>query len=330
MNNILVTGATGGLGRNAIEYLIKHGSQATATGRNSEKLAALASKGVTVRQADLTTSMLSELVEGKTAVWHCAALSSPWGKFQEFYSANLIASERLFHAAALSGVPTFVHISTPAVYFDYTHRYLVSEAWRAKKYANHYAATKALAESRLIELAQEHPGTRLVILRPRAIFGPHDQVLFPRLLGMLKKNSGLLYLPRAGRTVLDLSYTENVVHAMWLASKQPVPTCSIFNISNDAPISIAAALQSLVVDELGHPLRIKALPYALLAGMARGMEGIASLSGKEPQLTRYSLGTLAFDMTLDITKAKQLLGYVPQISMQKAFQRTAQWLRING
>ena len=330
MNGILVTGATGGLGRNAVDFLVARGQRVTATGRNPEKLAELVRLGISSHSADLAESPLGKLVSGKSAIWHCAALSSPWGTHAAFHAANVTASERLYMAAAAEGVPVFIHISTPALYFDFTHRQAIGEDFRPSRYVNHYAATKAIAESRLLELARKHRDTRLVILRPRAIFGPHDQALFPRLLRLLQKRDGVLHLPRGGKTVLDLTYVENVVHAMWLATQRSVASGSIFNITNDAPVSVAEALQALFVEEMGQTLQIKALPYPLMAGVAAAMEGLAHLNGKEPLLTRYSLGALAFDMTLDLTRAKELLGYAPTITMPEAFRRTAQWINSHG
>lgn len=331
MNNILVTGATGGLGSNAIDYLVSVGCIVTATGRNTGKLARVANaQNVIPIQADLSNSPLIDLVDGRTAIWHCAALSAPWGNYQDFYAANVIASERLFRAAADAGVPVFVHVSTPAIYFDFRHRYAVREDCVANSFACHYAATKAQAEQRLLSLAKEFPGTKLIIIRPRAIFGLHDQVLFPRLLQMLKKGQGTLFLPRNGRTVLDLTYAGNVAHAMWLATHAPVPSGSIYNITNDAPISIAAALQELVVNGLGHRMTIKRIPYPMLMATAHVLDRIASVTGREPLLTPYSLGVMSYDMTLDISRAKCELGYLPIISMPAAFEHTVKWLQKNG
>ena len=88
MNGILVTGATGGLGRNAVDFLVARGQRVTATGRNPDKLAELARLGISSHSADLAESPLGKLVSGKNAVWHCAALSSPWGPHAAFHAAN--------------------------------------------------------------------------------------------------------------------------------------------------------------------------------------------------------------------------------------------------
>jgi nucleoside-diphosphate-sugar epimerase len=170
-----------------------------------------------------------------------------------------------------------------------------------------------------------------VILRPRAIFGPHDQVLMPRLARVMAARGGRLPLPRGGTARIDVTYVDNVVHAMWLAtSTASLASGSVFNVSNQEPARLKDILQSLFVDALGQPLRIVALPYALMAALARGMELAARLTGREPALTAYSVGALGFDLTLDSTLARQQLGYRPVVSLAEGIRRTAQWMRDHG
>jgi Nucleoside-diphosphate-sugar epimerases len=134
MMKILVTGATSGLGRNAVEALQQRGVQVLALGRDRGVLNTIAQRGMQVCQADLAALTLEDaraLVQNMDAVWHCAALSSPWGAYQDFYQANVQASETLFKACAAEGVRRFVHISTPALYFDFTHRQNIRGGFQA-------------------------------------------------------------------------------------------------------------------------------------------------------------------------------------------------------
>jgi Nucleoside-diphosphate-sugar epimerases len=152
-------------------------------------------------------------------------------------------------------------------------------------------------------------------------------VLFPRLLKVIDPASGGLTLPRAGRTMLDLTYAANVVHAMWCATVADYPSGSVFNITNGEPVRVVDALEKLLVQELRRPLHVNGLPYPLLATLAWGMEQVARATKVEPRLTRYSLGALAFDMTLDITQARALLGYEPIVSLEQGIAHTARWLQ---
>ncbi len=331
--HILVTGATGGLGRNAVEFLLKNGLRVTATGRNQQIGAALSQLGAQFVACDLArvdALSLASLVKNVDAIWHCAALSSPWGGKAAFEASNISATEQLLTAAGEAGVQKFVHISTPAIYFDFEHHYNLTEDFCAAKPANEYARTKLLAEKKVMLAAAQFPNMHCVMLRPRAIFGPHDQVLIPRLQAIMQRKNGRLPLPRGGKTLIDMTYVENVVHAMWLASHAAnIPSASVYNISNGQPAQINNVLNKLFVGALKQKMQIVNVPYPLVAGLAACAELLAKISKKEPSLTRYSAGVMAFDMTLNIGHAKKLLGYTPIVNMDEGISRTAHWLKNN-
>lgn len=329
--NYLVTGATSGLGRNAAEWLLAAGHAVRASGRDLTAGAALAAGGAEFVPLDLALAAPAEcaaLLDGVDAVWHCAALSAPWGDPAAFRAANLEATQKLAAAAGERGLPRFVHVSTPSIYFDFQHRHAVSEDFRATRFANAYAASKYAAEQAIRELAARHPATRYTMLRPRALFGPHDRVILPRLLRQIERDGGVLRLPRGGVAVLDLTYVGNVVHALQLATTQPqLPAAAVYNITNHEPGRLIDLLERLLNEEMGLAYRLQALPYPLLHGVAAGMEALARLSGREPPLTRYSVGAVNFDMTLDNRRAIDELGYRPPIALAEGIRRTAAWLR---
>ncbi|MFT3735406.1 MAG: NAD(P)-dependent oxidoreductase [Rhodocyclaceae bacterium] len=327
---ILVTGATGGLGRNAVECLHEQGVNVRATGRNVAVGKQLTKAGIRFIPMDLAEASdddMAGLVHEVDAVWHCAALSAPWGSRQQFESCNVRATAHLLRACGAAGTGRFIHVSTPAIYFDYTHRLQIEESFRARRPANEYVRTKALAEALVQGSGESFPGMWTAIIRPRAIFGPHDQVLIPRLNRVIESRNGRLPLPRGGNAVIDMTYVENVVHAMWLATNSTdVPTGLAFNITNDEPARIATVLESLFVEQLGRTMDIIDVPYPVADLAARFMQGASLLTRKEPALTRYSAGVLAYDMTLSIRRARDLLGYIPPVSMHEGIRRTAAWM----
>ena len=82
-----------------------------------------------------------------------------------------------------------------------------------------------------------------------------------------------------------------------------------------------------MIDQLD--LSIKAKPISKKTGLvvATIMEFVAKITGKEPTLTKYSIGTLANSLTLDITKAKEKLGYTPVISVRDAIDEFVNWYK---
>ena len=328
---VLVTGATSGLGRNAALWLRQEGYAVVGVGRDKAAGAALAQQGIGFVACDLATaeaSQLDTLMQSVDWVWHCAALSSPWGGRADFMAANVVATEKLARAAGLAKVQRFVHISTPSLYFDFQSRLQIPETFIAARFANAYAETKFMAEGSIQRAQQQYPATRFTLLRPRGIFGPHDRVIVPRLQEQLARFNGVLKLPRGGQACVDLTFVLNVVHAMHLASTQSaLPPAAVYNISNQEPMMLRDVIEALFVKALGRNVRIQAVPYPLLYAVATGMEATASLTHKEPMLTRYSVGALSFDMTLCSQKAQQELGYYPRYTMQQAITLTAEWLQ---
>lgn len=331
---VLLTGATSGLGRNAASWMLEQGWQVRAVGRNAQAGAELQRLGAEFVPQDLGRASPDDglrLVAGCDAVWHCAARSAPWGAAADFHRDNVLATQTLAHAAGQQGVPRFVHISTPAVYFDFQHHRHLPESYRARRFANHYARSKWQAEQVIAAAVQQHPRTCWTVLRPRALYGPHDRVILPRLLQQLDRRRGILRLPRGGTPLCDLSFVLNVVHAMALATTQPgLPSGATFNISDQHPRPLAEMLLPLLHQLLGAPPHIRALPYPLLYGVATLLEGMAALTGTEPRLTRYSVGAVSFDMTLDPHQAQTVLGYRPVFTPEQGTARTADWLRQQG
>jgi nucleoside-diphosphate-sugar epimerase len=327
MTRVLITGATGGLGQNAVCRALTDGWRVTATGRRGDVLNALAAQGAKTYQADLVTlpeRVLVELMDLHDVVWHCAALASPWGPREAFIEANVDMPARLFEAAARAGVSRFVHISSPSLYFDYTDRRDIPESHRASHFASHYAESKALGEDQLQELARAYPRVRLIILRPRLIFGPHDQVLFPRVLELLERTGGRLVLPDGGSADIDMVYVENVVEAMVLASRAQVDSGSVFNISNAKTVQLREAIRQFV-EAMGQKVSILPVPYPILRGAAFVAEHLADLFGSEPVLTQHIVGGMGHAMTLDISAATEKLGYKPVVSLEEGLRRTAHW-----
>ncbi|WP_168122856.1 SDR family NAD(P)-dependent oxidoreductase [Paenibacillus sp. HB172176] len=330
MTNALVTGATGFLGRHMCMRLSELGWNVTGMGRNEEVGAELQARGIRFLRGDLREeSAVDRACARQEAVFHCGALSSPWGTYRQFKSVNVGGTTNVVACARKQGVKRLIHISTPSIYFDYRARLGIRESDPLPaRGANAYAATKLLAEKVVMQGFAD--GLPALILRPRAIFGPLDSTLFPRLMRV--NDSRGIPMFGGGSAMLDLTYVDNVVDAMLLGWEAPEEALGqAYNITNGEPIPLMKALEMLYA-LLGTPLRTKRLPYSVVYGLAAFMElshRMLPMLG-EPPFTRYSIAVLAKSQTLDLTLAREKLGYKPRIGLREGFLQFAEWWKSQG
>jgi nucleoside-diphosphate-sugar epimerase len=179
----------------------------------------------------------------------------------------------------------------------------------------HYAATKLMAEAIVDEAHRS--GLPSIMLRPRAIFGPGETTIFPRLIGALAKGR----LPRLGdgKNRVDLTHIDNAVQAVELAIVAPERALGrAYNITNGEPVLFWDVIARLC-DTLSLPPPKRALSQRTALWIARSLELGHHLLGRdrEPLLTRFGAEMLTRTMTLDITRARRELGYAPRVSMEQ-------------
>jgi nucleoside-diphosphate-sugar epimerase len=322
---ILVTGATGFLGGAVATRLHAAGDAVTATGRNAAAGEALRARGVRFEPADLADEAAVErLCADHTHVVHCAALSSPWGPYEAFRRANVLATRHVAEAARKSGA-RLVHISTPSIYVERRDLYDVREDAPLPAPINHYAATKRLAED---EVDRAHAaGLPVVTLRPQAILGPGDGTLMPRILRLAARGS----VPVIGDGSVELAVTgvDNVVDAVEAALVAPPSTWGRkYNVTDGETVRLVDVLRQ-ALDRLGVPCRFRHVHRGLAWTLAGAIEAAwrVSRARREPPLTRYSVCVLGYSRTLDITAARRDLGYRPRVSLDETLARFADWWR---
>ena len=322
---ILVTGGTGFLGKYSCFFLLKQGYQVGALGRNAKIGEQLKRAGITFHQLDLSDyQQLEQIVSQYDIVVHCAALSSSWGRYRDFYNSNYLATKNICNACIANNIQRLIHISSPSIYFQLKTRLAIKESDPLpKKMVNHYANSKLLAEQQVDQSHQQ--GLFTVTLRPQAIFGPEDPAIIPRLIKANKRLGIPIF--NQGETKIDITYVANVAEAIRLAIIAP-HCCNgkKYNISNNQPINLAPFLKRLF-KKMNTPFRQIQIPYPIAINLARLLELSHRLfaPNKEPALSKYSVGVLAFSRTLDISKAQQDLNYHPIVSMEQGVDNFCQW-----
>ncbi|MBL7814240.1 MAG: NAD-dependent epimerase/dehydratase family protein [Saprospiraceae bacterium] len=318
---ILITGATGFIGGRMLEAFIeKYGADAVVgTGRNPSVIAAWQQKGVTIVGGDLSDAAFVASVFQQfpiKTVIHVAAKSSPWGSYESFYQSNVVATRHLLEQAQTHGVTRLVYISTPSIYFNYTNRFNVKEDEPIDyPFVNHYTSTKYEAEL-LVRAYAKHFFT--VIFRPRALVGRGDTVIIPRVLHAY--HTQRLRIVGDGKNMADFTSVANLCHAAMLAMEAGEP-CNgqIFNITDGEPQVLWDFIRFLL-QKKGLNDQLKRVPYPLAYGVAWLQERFNTWFKPEvePALTCYGIGILTYSLTMDISKARDLLGYQPLMNPRES------------
>lgn len=324
---VLVTGGTGFLGQKLARRLHEQGAEVTVLGRNKRVGEALQKEGIRFVCTDITDQKaVRDVCYGKQSVIHAAAFSSPWGRYRDMYAANVEGTRHVIEGCRQHNVERLIHVSTPSLYFAFEDRLGIKESDPLpQRFANEYAETKFLAE-REVDNAFEN-GLATITIRPRALFGPGDNAILPRLIRANKNR--FVPIIEGGRAVIDLTYVDNVVDALLLCMDSSEKTLGkVYNITNGEPVMLIDVLKS-VFAKLDMPLNSKEVSYRQAYGIASVLELLSRtlLAYREPMLTRYTVGVLAKSQTLDITRAREELGYEPRVGLQEGIEIFANWWR---
>lgn len=254
------------------------------------------------------------------AIVHCAALTSPWAPPMAFRQSNVVATRNVIELAHRLEVPYLVLISSSSVFYRPGDQLGITETTPLPaEPVNAYAATKREAE-RLVRAS----GLAAAIIRPRAVFGAGDTVLFPRILraarfGVLPRFTR----PDGGRAIGDVVSIDNLVRFIAAALERRVT--GEINVTDGRPVDIYEFLGG-VLEKLGlRPPRLM-MPAARAMRIAGVMETISRtlLGWREPPLTRFGVAVLSQSKTFDISRARALLGD-PAIPTAEAIDRFVAW-----
>jgi len=328
MLKILVTGATGFIGKKVALRLKALGHTVIVQGRDSKKCQELRKLGFEAIEASDQT-MTKKVCQNRDVVVNCAGLTKIFARAADYHLANVNMVEKLI-AGCIENNAKLVHISSPAVYLNFQDRRLISEDEKLPKTsASDYAQSKRLTDTLIVEGQKE--GLRSIILRPHLVTGPED---FHILYSIIKAHEqGPLPLFRQGQSLVDLTDIDNVVDAIVLAVESDKGVGKIFNITNGDPKKVIELIEELfrLVDV---PLKTVSIPFSfemascILGFVEKCCHGLQYL-GWDPELfyTRSSLSLFAKDFTLGLSKAESELGYKPRRTTNESMKNFAMWYK---
>ncbi len=315
---ILITGGTGFIGSHLARALLAAGQRVRLMGRDFSRVSDVLAAGAEAVQADLRDPVqVYAACAGAIEVYHVGALSAPWGRWRDFRAINVGGTQAVIGGCIQHNVRRLIHVSSPSVVFDGRDQLNITEAAPyPRRPISAYSASKMIAEQRVRQAAAQ---IETVIIRPKAVFGVGDTTLLPRLIAAAQAQR----LPQIGdgQNVVDLTYVDNVVHALQLARTAPQAVGHTYHITNNEHIKVWAMLNDVLarlgIAPISRRVSVRgALAYATM------LEARAALTRREPLLTRYTVAILARSQTYDISAAQRDLGYAPLVSVQEGIERT--------
>jgi nucleoside-diphosphate-sugar epimerase len=240
---------------------------------------------------------------------HAAAHVAAWGDERLFHAVTVTGTARLIDA--MGSKARLVVIGSSSVYVPDGRRgaYRESDApIAARRYVGPYPRAKAEQE-RLV--AARRPDA--IILRPRAIWGPGDRTLLPRVEARIR--SGRLVLPDGGRNPMSTTHIECLADAVEAAIANSQVRGPV-NVADATPRSPAELLLALFAVR-NEPLRIIGVPGRLADGVAVALEATYRLARtrREPPITRYAISALSAPVVLDLTRLHNELRIIPDVDL---------------
>ena len=311
MTKVVVTGATGFVGRAVVPELIAAGHHVVALSR-----AGMPFSGAEVRRiGDFASDVdWSQVLHGADAVVHLAARahvmretdSDPIAAYRR---VNVDATEALARAAAAAGIRRFVFASTVKVMGERSARPFVETD--APTPLDAYANSKWDAERALAAVAAT-TGLEVVVIRPPLVYGSGVKGNFLALLNAIAR--GLPLPLGAVRNRRSFIHVGNLAVALRLALESPQAAGQSYLVRDGEDVSMAELVTRLA-EALGTRARLFAAPEVLLRLAGR-------LTGTSDRIARI-LDSLA----VDDGKIRRELGFVPPMSLARGLAETAAWFR---
>lgn len=308
MMNVLLTGATGFLGSRLAESINSNSDlNLTASVRRSGDLQA--ERIVEIPSMDANTDWSSAL-SNQQVVIHAAArahimkdeVADP---LSEYRRVNVEGTLNLARHAAEAGVNRFIFISSIKVNGEQTQKGQTFKADDAPAPEDPYSISKWEAEQGLQQLAAE-TGMEVVIIRPPLVYGRGVKGNFASMIKLVEKS---LLLPLGAiHNQRSLVALDNLVDLIITCIDHPAAANQVYLAGDGQDLSTTELLRG-VAKAAGKPSRLIPIPSSLLILAA-------SLLGKKAVAQRL-LGSLQ----VDISKAREVLGWEPPISVEEGLRR---------
>lgn len=309
MTKVLITGATGFVGGEVARRLNIDGVSVIAPVRNPSSCGLLPMEMPVIGNLDGETKWNTAL-RNVDIVVHCAARAHVTkdefpDPLAEYRLVNVEGTLNLARQAVKAGIKRFVYISSIKVNGERTLKNSPFSADDACAPEDPYGISKMEAEKGLQDLSIE-TGLEVVIIRPPLVYGAGVKGNFARMAELVSKEVPLpLGSVDNRRTLVAI---DNLVDLIITCIWHPKASNQVFMAGDGEDLSTTELLHRLS-KAMGKRSRLLPIPPKLL------MLG-ATLLGRR-SIAQRLLGSLQ----VDISKARELLGWNPPVTVDEGLKR---------
>ncbi len=310
-----VTGGSGFVGGALIRRLVADGVEVRALARSAHAVETVTGSGAVAVRGDLEDrSALRSGAEGSDVVFHAAAKVEDFGDPDAFHRVNVEGTRNAVDAARAAGAPRFVHVGTEAALMAGTPLRGVDETAPLRPDSPVlYSRTKAQAEAIVVRSAV--PDVFVTVsIRPRFVWGPGDTTVLPQFADAVR--AGQFAWVAGGRHLTDTTHVDNVVEGLLLGARRGAAGRAYF-VTDGPPVEFRAFVTALLRTQGLEPPD-RSIPQPVATAAAIGGEAAWRLLRRPgaPPLTRFALWAMSQECTLDTSRAREELGYVPVITRE--------------
>jgi predicted dehydrogenase/nucleoside-diphosphate-sugar epimerase len=327
--NVLVTGATGLIGRNLVRRLLQQGNRVRILVRRQPPAELTDDRNVEVFLGDLgDPGAVDRAVAGAEIVYHLGAAMN--GSPHDHERGTVCGTQNIVDSVLRHDVNRLVYISSLSCLHASAsgHGAVVTEDWPIEPSPTKrgaYTQAKTQAE-KIVRDAVRDRNLRAVLLRPGRVFGPGMTLLTPEVA---RRVGNLFVILGDGTRELPLVYVEDVVDAIVLAAETSKFDGSVFHVVDRTPV-----IQHQVVDDYIAKNAKKAkmihVPVPILYTLALGFEVLSKVLSRPVPLSLYRVKSAMARMHFDCSRAENELGWKPSVGVASGLQKTMAAERANS
>lgn len=318
---VLVTGASGFLGRRLVEILIQRGYRVRALVRKLSNIEKLKTLDVEIFFGDVGgIESLKPAFEGIDVVVHAAADTA--GKKDEGDISTIKGTRNVADLCREYKINKLIYISSCSVYgvADYNNGDIVTEESSMERFPEkrgYYSEAKLKAEQIIIE-AMGKDGLPAVCLRPGTYFGPGVDIYTP-MMG-LSFGTKLFMIIGNGKFVLPLIYIDNLVDAIITAIEKDEGIGKIYNVVDSDVVTKQDYVDNFL-KKIYPRAKFFYVPCSIFYSLVYMQEILTKMLNLNPFLTRYRIESSQKNVCYCGDKIKKELNWTPPHTLKEAMEK---------